>query len=124
MLSTMRKSCLQGIDVMTPEGGAQMRDDSELAGQNITEDVVRPDAGGLITRRELLRDAALAATGMAGLDLFGQLASNTNRVEAAPPLSSKDTIVVGWHSSPESLDPIKQFDLGYAVQVSETMWRL
>jgi len=88
------------------------------------EKMSTPDAGRLIRRRELLKDgAALVATGT-GLAMLGQLTTRTQRLFAAPRQSARDTIVVGWHQLQQSLDPIKQNDLGYAVQVSETMWRL
>jgi peptide/nickel transport system substrate-binding protein len=43
---------------------------------------------------------------------------------ATVPVSARDTVVAGWHSEPETLDPSKGFDLGFEMQVAESMWHI
>jgi len=80
------------------------------------------------SRREFLKDGALAAAGAAGLGaLASQLDFQRRSLWAAQPQSAKDTIVVGWEAEMATLDPSKTVcahELRYDQQIGETMWRL
>ncbi|HEV8353682.1 MAG TPA: ABC transporter substrate-binding protein [bacterium] len=68
------------------------------------------DTQRVISRRKFLRDSALAAAGVAGIGSLSQLTTSVPRLAAALPRSAKDTIVIGWHSEADTLDPSKAWD--------------
>jgi peptide/nickel transport system substrate-binding protein len=68
------------------------------------------DARRTISRREFLKDTALVAASVAGVDTLGPLTTKVTKLATALPRSAKDTIVIGWHSEADTLDPSKAWD--------------